>query len=294
MTTARVLVLSTVVVSAALASGCGRRTADADRIVQTHEAGGVVTASPVDGRVTIAHDAIAGYMPAMTMPFELSGAVPPELAPGVRVRFTVDVTSERLLARDIVVTGRDNAVATAARQADVRPSTRVKKGDVLPAFALQAQDGLEFTDADLRGHRTALTFVFTRCPVPAFCPLVVKRFREVQQELERDASLRDVRLVSVTLDPTFDTPPVLAAYAKAMGARPDRWRFVTGEPAAIARFSRAFAIYAEPNGATIDHTLATAVIDVDGRLADVWRGNGWTVAELVDALRGAAAPGPRP
>jgi protein SCO1/2 len=119
---------------------------------------------------------------------------------------------------------------------------------------------------------------------------MVKRFRQMQAELERDPALGDVRLVGVTLDPEFDTPPVLAAYAKAMGALPERWQFVTGDQAAVERFAKAFSIHTERNGVLLDHTLATALVGVDGRLAEIWRGNGWRVAEVLDALRREGSP----
>jgi protein SCO1/2 len=113
---------------------------------------------------------------------------------------------------------------------------------------------------------------------------MVQRFQQLQRELPRDRALRDVRLLSVTLDPDYDTPAVLGAYAKAMGASPGRWRFVTGRPAEIATLTNAFAVHAERNGVFIDHTLATAIVDADGRLVEIWRGNGWTAADILEAL----------
>jgi protein SCO1/2 len=121
---------------------------------------------------------------------------------------------------------------------------------------------------------------------------MVKRFQQVQREVEGDRALRDVQLVSVTLDPAFDTPQVLSAYAKAMNARPEWWRFVTGDTAEIGRLTTAFSIHTERNGVFLDHTLATAVIDAEGRIAEIWRGNGWSARELVEALRREAAGPP--
>jgi protein SCO1/2 len=116
----------------------------------------------------------------------------------------------------------------------------------------------------------------------------------VQAALEGDPALRDVQLLSVTLDPTFDTPAVLAAYADAMHADPKRWQFLTGTPAQVEQLTRAFAIHVERGGLLIDHTLATAVIDRDGRVAEVWRGNGWKVGEVVDVIsRETSAAGER-
>jgi protein SCO1/2 len=131
---------------------------------------------------------------------------------------------------------------------------------------------------------TALTFIFTRCPVPEFCPLLSKRFQQLQRELDKDPALRGVQLVSVSLDPAFDTPPVLEAYASSLGAGA-RWRFLTGEPDQVARLAGAFSVHVERNGVLLDHTLATAVIDARGQIVEIWRGNGWKLAEVLDVLR---------
>ena len=100
----------------------------------------------------------------------------------------------------------------------------------MPAFSLTTSEGRPLTPADLRGHVTAITFVFTRCPVAEFCPLMVKRFQELQRKLESSDSQYAVRLLSVTLDPAFDTPQVLRDYATSKGANPARWQFATGDP----------------------------------------------------------------
>jgi protein SCO1 len=184
----------------------------------------------------------------------------------------------------------DEVKSSTVEAADpVAAPARVKQGDAVPAFSLTAQDGRAFTAADLRGRLTAITFVFTRCPMPEFCPLIVKRFQQVQRAVEPDHALKDVQLISVTLDPAFDTPAVLDAYAKAVGAKPERWKFVTGDPAQVTRLTTAFSVHVEPNGVLIDHTLATAIVDRDGRVVAIWRGNGWSVPEFVDGLRRAAA-----
>ena len=248
---------------------------------------GVLTAAPAEGRVMVSHDAIPGYMPAMTMPFAIAAGEPlPALAPGDRVRFVLRVSEAASAATRFEVVGHDAAVAQALRGA--APSrSRLRTGDALPEVSLVTEAGRPFTAADLRGRATALTFVFTRCPVPEFCPLMVKRFQQIQRELAADPALADARLLAVTLDPAFDTPPVLRAYAEAMRADPTRWQFVTGPPAQITSLTKAFAVHVERNGVLLDHTLATAVIGPDGRIEALWRGNGWSADEVVAALRTA-------
>jgi protein SCO1/2 len=129
-----------------------------------------------------------------------------------------------------------------------------------------------------------VTFIFTRCPVPEYCPAIAGRFREVQRALAKDASLADVRLLSVTLDPQHDTPPVLRDYGRAMGADFTRWRFATGTPEQVAALTRVFAVYTQASGGTIDHTLATALIDARGRVVEIWRGHLWETRDVIDVL----------
>ena len=258
--------------------------------IRTFEVAGVVTAALAGGRVTIAHEEVPGYMPAMTMAFAVGEEIP-ALSAGDRVRFTLRVADEWSRAEAFVLSGRDAAVPLAP---SVAARVRLKKGDAVPAISLTAHDGRPFTSADVRGRLTAVTFVFTRCPLPEFCPLMVKRFQHLQREVERDRLLRSVQLLSVTLDPAFDTPPVLDAYARAVGAVPGRWHFLTGDPAAVARLTGAFSIYSERNGVALDHTLATAVIDAEGRIAEMWRGTGWTAADVLGVLRREAAMTPAP
>lgn len=252
---------------------------------------GMVVAAPVGPAVDVAHDDIPGFMPAMTMPFALKDpAQGRDLKPGDRVQFTLRVGQQESWAEDLVVTGHD--AEAARRLAAPRTSTtaRVRTGEAVPAFQLVDQHDVEVTEADLQGHYTVVTFIFTRCPLPEFCPLMVKRFRELQEVVADDAQLASaVRLLSVTLDPEYDTPDVLETYGTTMKADFTRWRFATGTPAQVGAFAKAFAVYTEWNGPSLDHTLATALIGPDGRVVEIWRGSGWTTDEVLTALRAAAA-----
>jgi protein SCO1/2 len=285
MTTRRLLLLLVVAMGITVTVVQTRRGATGGPSARTFHVTGTVTAPMAERRVMVAHGDIPGYMPAMTMPFAVAADETPSVAVGDRVRFTLRVTADGSQAEGFEVTGHDAALATALRAATGRIQKRLKKGDEIPAFSLTTSEGLPLTSADLRGHVTAITFVFTRCPVPEFCPLMVKRFQEVQRQLESSDSHHAVRLLSVTLDPAFDTPQVLRDYATSKRANPARWQFATGERDEIARLTSAFFIHVEQNGVLIDHTLATAVIGRDGRIVEIWRGNGWSAAELLDVIR---------
>lgn len=289
MTTRRILTLLLLVMAVSVAVARTRQRADDAPGTRSYTVTGVVTASPADGRVMVAHDDIPGFMPAMTMPFALRPVDPvPALTVGDRVRFTLKVGEEATWAEGFSVVGRDEAVAAALSGRPATATSRIKKGDALPGVSLVTQAGSPFTTSAFDGQVTAVTFIFTRCPMPEFCPLMVKRFQHLQRAMASEPGLDDARLLAISLDPTFDTPPVLDAYAKAMQADPARWTFVTGAPDEITRLTRAFAVHVERNGVLLDHTLATAVIGPDGRLVEMWRGNGWTADEVLTVMRATA------
>lgn len=248
-----------------------------------------------DGTLRIAHQAIPDYMPAMTMPFNVdpsARAAATALRPGdgVEFKFAVGETSR---AYDFVrIGGPDRSTDAPATPAApgapaAPPARRLKEGAPVPAFSLADDHGRAFTAADFRGRRTVLTFIFTRCPVPEFCPLMSKKFQSLQQRLTQSPPAGpEVRLLSITIDPEFDTPEILRAYAESYGADPQRWRFATGTPAQISALAKAFAVHTEKNAGTLDHTLATALVDPAGRVEKIWRGNGWSVDEVLAALAG--------
>jgi protein SCO1/2 len=147
--------------------------------------------------------------------------------------------------------------------------------------------------SSMRGHRVALTFIYTRCPLPDYCPLMEKNFLAVQQLVKANPKLSDVRLLTVTMDPEFDTPAVLRPYATDLGADPTIWSFATGEPAEVKRFAEQFGIHYErdeKNKWQLIHNLRTAIIDADGKVVQMESGNFWTPAELVAALEKTPAP----
>jgi protein SCO1/2 len=154
----------------------------------------------------------------------------------------------------------------------------LKDGELVPDHALVDQTGKPIPMQSLRGHRIALTFIYSRCPLPDFCPLMDKHFASVQEQLKASPDLGDVRLVSVTIDPAYDTPDVLARHARALGADPARWLFATGKPDDVLAFAKRFGVIAEPGetATALVHNLRTAVIDSQGRLVKAYSGNMWS------------------
>jgi protein SCO1/2 len=230
-------------------------------------------------------------MPGMTMPFKVNDpALLEGRVPGDLVTATLVVGEAEAHLETLVKTGS----APLQEQAPPPAPAVAAPGDRLKDGALVDQDGKARPLSSFRGHRLALTFIYTRCPIPDFCPLMDRHFVSVQKTLASDPSLADVRLASVTLDPSFDKPPVLRTHAVRVGANPAVWSFLTGEPADVAAFSEQFGLYVEhgtSDPADITHNLRTAVIDADGRLVTAHTGNSWTPAELVADLKAITAPG---
>lgn len=272
----------------AVAPFSGARLHAAPAAERVFDVTGIVRGRLDDGRLVIEHDEIPGFMAAMTMAFNV--ADPKEAAAlrnEDRVRFRFRVSPGSSVAEGFVVTGRAPPPApapTAARGSRLRP------GDAVPDFALVDENGQPLTAARFRDRLTVVTFIFTRCPVPEFCPALALRFGEIQKALRTDlesALAARVRLLSVTLDPEFDRPEILKVYGESIGADPAVWNFATGDQAVIDGLSRAFAVFAERNGATLDHSLCTALIGPEGRVVELWRGSAWKAAEVLAALRTA-------
>jgi protein SCO1/2 len=175
--------------------------------------------------------------------------------------------------------------------ADTAPSTssapRLREGDEMPEFSLTNQDGATITRETLRGKPFVLTFVFTRCPVPNFCPLMSKNFARLQEAIGAagDDSLGQAQLLSISFDPEHDTPAVMKEFAASEHADPRIWNFASGAPAQINSLTSAFAVMLQPEGRTISHGLATALVDRNGRVVEIWRGNRWKPDEVIEKIK---------
>jgi protein SCO1/2 len=240
--------------------------------------------------VTLRHEDIAGFMPAMTMPFAVK---PPALLegrePGDLVTATLYVDGAEAWLGALTKTGH-----APLPPAEATAGAGLVIGDRLPDQTFTDQQSQPLALAWLDGRVSAITFVYTRCPLPEFCPAIDSRFRVLQQEIARAPAgtpLAQVRLLSVTIDPAFDTPPVLAAHAAKLDARPDIWRFATAPADEVATFGRQFGLDVRASGtgaADIEHNLRTIILDRDRRIVEMLTGAQWTAGELVRKVRAAA------
>ncbi len=266
-----------------VASACG------DRAQQYPVEGQVIGVSADHRQLTINHKDIPNFMPAMTMayfvkdPHELDGVSAGDLATATLVVDGADV-----YLRNVKKTGHADLPAGAR---PVKAMDVMTPGDTVPDDVLIDQTGAPRKLSEWRGKAVAVTFIYTRCPMPDFCPLMDRQFAAVQQALSSDPALKDrVHLVSISFDPAHDTPAVLLAHAKGLGADPRVWTFLTGAPDAIEHVAERFGVsvtHESDPARTITHNLRTQVVDPKGRVTTIYSGNEWTVAQMIDALKHA-------
>lgn len=248
------------------------------------------------GDVLLKHDPIPGYMEAMTMPYRVPdrGSLL-ERRPGDLISATLVVEAERSYLEGITRTGAAPLPGEAAARPVAEGVQILAPGDAVPAVALTNQFGQPVSLTDWAGAAGVVTFIYTRCPLPDFCPLLDKRFTEIQTAAASDPALAGrVRLLSVSFDPDYDTPAVLAAHASRVGAQAG-WHFATAPAAIVDRFAAAFGVNVirETDG-TITHNLRTAVVGPDGRIVATYSGNDWTAEALAaDLRRSLAGQAPR-
>jgi len=265
--------------------------------------GKIVGVDILDRQLLIAHDEVKGYMPAMTMPLRM-----PE-----STGFWAGLTGMKLerLKRGDVITATLAVKATESWIENVRvvryeppedmkppPPKESKVGAPVVDTALVDQDGRAFKLSDYRGHPLALTFIYTRCPLPEFCPRIMKGFQQLDEAIEKDPGLRkDARLLSVSFDVEFDRPEVLRAFGSAFvkdrGLGPfARWRLATGTEDAIARLGRFLGLVFFKDGSEFAHSMVTIVVGRDGNLVQEFPGNDWLTDDVLKALQQGAAKAP--
>jgi protein SCO1/2 len=280
--------LQTVFVVAIAAAACNRTSPTKEYQLT----GQILDVKPDTKEVLVKHEDIPGFMPAMTMPYKVQDAqVLAGKKPGDLITATLVVGETEAHLSRIDKTGHapvENATGPAITDSQI-----LKKGDPVPDTKLVDENNAPRPLTSLKGHRVALTFMYTNCPQPDFCPLMDRNFVAVQNEIRQTPALADVRLVSVSFDPAHDTPAVLKTHAKGLQADPAIWHFVTTSTDDSKGFAAKFGVIAEPGNespAILTHNLSTAVIDPDGRLVTIRPGNMWTPADLIADLKAAPAP----
>lgn len=244
----------------------------------------------VDNRgstVVVAHEAIPGYMEAMTMPFNLKDErLLKDLAEGDGLQATLVVAGPRSWLEDVVVTRETVDPSSLGKpESWVEPKT----GDEVPDFKLVDQNGKRFGFHQYRGHNVVLTFIYTRCPLPDYCPLMTDNFAEIEKALASSPEpTPKTVLLSITLDPEYDTPKVLREYAARHSGGSGRWDFATGTKDEVKQVASYFGMQYWRDGDQVVHGLRTAIVGADGKLVKFYRGNEWKPDEILGQLRSVA------
>ncbi len=257
--------------------------------------GKVVKTDPARGEVTLNHEAIVGYMEAMTMPYKLKDpSILGELHSGDVI--TADVLVSPDQDADPLL---DHIVVVAQGKPDYKPTTQYhvpSAGDPVPDFKLRNQDGHAIHLGQFKGKALLVTFIYTRCPSPNFCPLVTRNFAKVDRELAATPALyARTHLLCVSFDPEHDTPERLRAYgatyigsdAKAAFAH---WDFAVPDKAALPEMAQYFDLgMTNEADTTITHTLSTTLIGMDGKVVRFYPGNEWTADQILADVRQLSA-----
>jgi protein SCO1 len=251
---------------------------------------------PIEGRVvsfdaaartlTLDHHEIPGFMKAMTMSFTVRDAwVFNYVHPGDTVQATLVVGDEAWL--------EDIAVTQSRRPADLSSTSPVhlpQKGDAVPDFRFVNQEGRPIHLAQFRGQPLLITFVYSRCPLPDYCPRMSNNFAEVARTLRdtNPAAFARLQMLSITIDPEYDNARVLRAYGKRYAASADpglkHWSFATASPDETRKTADFFGLSYDRQSGEIVHNLQTALIDADGKVFELYSGNKWKPAEVAAQL----------
>ena len=283
-------------------AGCGRpgRSAISDQLVAAAKSDKTKDERyPLTGQVlrieaerkilVVRHDEIKGYMPAMTMEFVVSDGELALAKPGQRIRAELvpakdggDFRLEKIWPDDKVSA---DTIAASALQLRQDTHTRGKSayreiGETVPDFALYDQTGKVVQSGRFRGKQIMLNFIFSRCPDAKMCPASTAKMVTAQR-LAREAGVKNLELISITLDPAYDTPGVLKEYAETRGIDTANFSFLTGPETAIKDLLTQFGVIAQFQGDILQHTLTTLLIDVNGKIAHRTDGSGWEPKDFV-------------
>jgi protein SCO1/2 len=293
------------VVAGCKGGGASSSTSVTDTNRQVFQVKGLLKLIKPSGKtVEIAHEEIPNYMEAMTMDFdvkdkrELNG-----LKPGDYLSFEMVVTKDdgwiqklrKIPApapadanKSIVLGGTNDTNAVTFRRSPIVDPIAI--GDKVSDYKFTNQFGAPISLAKLQGQAVGITFIFTRCPFPTFCPRMSQNFQKAQAALKTDASFTNWLLLSVSFDPAYDTPERLLKYSAPYNLDSNHWQFATSDLWTIDGFTEqvGMTFFRASPTALPEHNLRTLVIDRHGRLQKIFVGNEWTVDDFVSEMKAAA------
>jgi protein SCO1 len=246
----------------------------------------VISANPAKELITVKHGDIPGLMPAMTMTYQVAEPRRIEsLQPGDKITADLVVSESKGRLEKIVLVAKGDGKTP--------PGTTQRipeKGDAVPEFALVNQDGKIIHLSSYHGKVLLVTFIYTRCPLPDFCPRMNENFHAVQKLLQEvPGATERAEFLSISFDPEHDTPAVLKHYASlykksAPGEKSFAWQFAAPSTKDLPELAQFFGLVYQPEQAQIVHSLSTTVIGPDGKVQKWYADNEWTPADAAQAI----------
>ena len=283
--------LSLYIVIVALFAGCIKKEENPTTEITTFPLRGqVVRVMPEEHRIMIAHGEIPNYMKAMTMPFKVKDTTfLTEVHAGDSVLATLAVSRTESWLATISVLGKEPAPKVLTGN-EILFKKLFKQGEPIPDFEFTNQDNKKVHLSDFKGEVVALTFIYTRCPLPDFCIRMSDNFSKIQRSLKNDAFLNGKwHLLSITFDPDYDKPDVLKKYGNTYDADFSDWDFLTTDKKTLEDIADGFDLtYEHDQGGLFAHTLRTVLIDKKGNLVSTLRGNDWVPADVANRIRNLA------
>jgi len=268
---------------------------------ETYSASGVVLLADRDNlSLAISCQAIPGYMEAMVMTFPVHDAKALDgLKPGMLIDFKLDVRKDVAYAEQIHVRAYENASQEpmAARQLEIldaatsspsRHAQILQVGQAVPDFTLIDQKRDSISLSALKGKVVAITFIYTRCPLPNFCFRASNNFGVLHRRFA-DRMEKDLVLLSITFDPDHDQPETLADYARTWTKDAIGWHFLTGPSTDVKNLCREFGVNSWQDEGFLTHGLHTVIVDRQGRIAANLEGNEYTAKQLGDLTEAVMA-----
>jgi protein SCO1/2 len=295
--TGRIFLIALILSATFLGSSCHRSSPSvAKRYPFT---GHVVSIDAQAQSAIINGDAVPGFMDAMAMPYKIRPAASlNHLLPGDSISAEVVVLSAKSAddvpdywLENVKVLSHIDSVPAAAATSLHMPAP----GEEVPDFSFTNQDGKHISLKQFRGQTVLVTFIYTRCPFPDFCPRMSGNFAEIYKQITTNQAPDAPVLLSISFDPKHDTPKVLRDYAFSVAHTRDsdlfrRWQFAAPTSADLPRIATFFALTIKPEGGLITHNLSTAVIGPDGKIVKWYHGSDWQPSDLMKDVATAAPP----
>ena len=272
------------IIGAALLAACSaeppaRRYALTGQVLAVHEA---------RQELAIKHEDIAGYMPGMTMSFPVATkSLMIGRTPGELITATLEVNG--LVGKLVAITHVGAAPLPDNTNTAAMTEGILDVGDEVPDAALIDQQDRRRSLSEWKGTPVLLTFIYTRCPLPNFCPAMNRNFASIQKSVAADPALSGrLKLISVSFDPEYDTPAVLAEFARTFETDPAVWTWLTGDRVTTDRLAARFGVSVIRGDASpidVAHNLRTTLIDADGRIVKIYSGSEWVPSAVLSDVR---------